>query len=114
MVGPKNKLQQQGQSLTKPGTYPEDLVPQASIRRPATPPPPAPSTKANIQIYSFKNDFGQREHVGVIFDGNSAPGPQVSKVLTSNKHHVFQVSAIYHYYRLQSTAMLVRNGTFAK
>ena len=87
-MGTRNE-QQQKQQQTLP-SYPEDLVPQASVRHPATPPPSAPSTKANVQIYSFKNDFGQREHVGVIFDGSSAPGPQVSKLLPSNKHHVLQ------------------------
>ena len=81
VVGPKNKLPQppplaESSYPGTPGTgYPDDLVPQASIRHPATPPPPAPATKANVQIYSFKNDYGQREHVGVIFDGSSGSGP---------------------------------------
>ena len=91
VVGPKNKLPQPPLAES---SYPDDLVPQASIRRPATPPPTAPATKANVQIYSFKNDYGQREHVGVIFDGSSGggPGPQVSNGLglPNNKHHVLQ------------------------
>ena len=95
VVGPKNKLPQPP-PLDRESSYPDDLVPQASIRHPATPPPPAPATKANVQIYSFKNDYGQREHVGVIFDGSShgsGPGPQVSNGLglPNNKgHHVLQ------------------------
>ena len=90
VVGPKNKLPQPPPLAES--SYPDDLVPQASIRHPATPPPPAPATKANVQIYSFKNDYGQREHVGVIFDGSSGggPGPQVSNGLGLPNNPVFQ------------------------
>ena len=98
-MGTRNEQQQKQQQQQTLPSYPEDLVPQASVRHPATPPPSAPSTKANVQIYSFKNDFGQREHVGVIFDGSSAPGPQVSKLLPSNKHHVLQ-----HHHQHQAAA----------
>ena len=75
--------------------YPEDLQTSASeIRRTHPPPPvpavPAPSNsnnKANAVVYSFKNNYGQREHVGVIFD-QPPEAPQINKVLPSNKAHV--------------------------
>ena len=71
--------------------YPEDLQTSASeIRRVAPPSPPIThnnNNKANAVVYSFKNNYGQREHVGVIFD-QPPEASQVNKVLPSNKAHV--------------------------
>lgn len=92
IVGPKNKIKTQ---QLNPKKYPEDLETQASIRRPSVPSRPPGQTPAgqstktpSAVVYSFKNPYGQREHVGVIFDESSRPGPQVSKVLPSNKNHI--------------------------
>lgn len=82
VVGPKKDLPKPEAVKKPPTSYPEDLVPQASehhVRQPEKP------TKANAVVYSFKNNYGQREHVGVIYDEEQT-GPQVSKVLPSNKH----------------------------
>ncbi len=83
IVGPRNSLKKPA----APPKYPDDLETQATLRWPQLHKQQAP-TKANAVVYSFKNDYGQKEHVGVIFDETSAPGPQVTKVLPSNKHQV--------------------------
>ena len=73
--------------------YPEDLQTSASeIRRANNAPGPRSPTnignnKANAVVYSFKNNYGQREHVGVIFD-QPPEAPQINKVLPSNKAQV--------------------------
>jgi hypothetical protein len=90
IVGTKDKLAeqeqrqlQQQQQQQQQSRYPPDLQTEASERRPVYPRPPP--TKASVHVYSFKNTYGQKEQVGVIFDENSAPGPQVSKVFPSHK-----------------------------
>ena len=78
IVGPKNTI-----TTTK---YPEDLQYEESRVRDVRPPPPAP-TKANAVVYSFKNNYGLKEQVGVIFDENPKT-EQVTKIF--NKQHMAQ------------------------
>ena len=61
----------------------------SEIRRnnPGPPPTNIGNNKANAVVYSFKNDYGQREHVGVIFD-QPPEASQINKVLPSNKAQV--------------------------
>ena len=69
--------------------HPEDLQTSPSKRNPQYYQRPQPPSKpANAIVYNFKNPYGMREQVGVIYEETNSPGPQISKVFQSNKNDV--------------------------
>ena len=93
IIGPKNSLPAPPPPPPPPGStnkYPEDLqIEESRIRQHQIrqhPVPTAPPTKANAVVYSFKNDFGLKEQVGVIYEENPATS-QVTKVFDIKHNH---------------------------
>ena len=64
----------------------ESRIRQHQSRHQHHPIPTSPPTKANAVVYSFKNDFGLKEQVGVIYEENPETS-QVTKVFDFNKHN---------------------------
>ena len=56
-------------------------------------PVPKPKANNNAVVYSFTNNLGQKQKVGVIYDADQA-GPQVNNVFSSNKGLVNEGSPV--------------------